>query len=85
MVSKPQSDACDDAYLGSDDRRRIFAARPITFKAHYYWNVVSAFCGGSITLRSCWSGLRFPYVGLACKTGHRMVLVCPDAISIVFE
>lgn len=35
MMQKFQVDASEDEYLGSDGRRRIFAARPITFKARY--------------------------------------------------
>lgn len=85
MMQNPKGNTCDEEYLGSDDRLRIFAARPFTFKARYYWNIVSSFCDGSITLRSCWSALRLPYVGLEHKSGRGIVLVCPEAISIMFE
>lgn len=77
-------DSHDSQFLGSEDRRRLFAARSVRFKAKYYWNVISAFVCGWIAWRSCWGALWFPYSALASKKGGGMVLVCPEAIEIEF-
>lgn len=71
---------CD---LDQYERLSLWRSRPWRHRLEHRWNVIRALCGGRITLRTAWYGLRFAHlvVFLAVRPPARaMVLVCPAAV-----
>ncbi|MBD7959337.1 hypothetical protein [Comamonas avium] len=67
-------------------QRKRWSKRPWRFKLNHRMNVLAAWVQGWISTKSLASGLRYPHaiVALPVVGESGMLLVCPDAIEVMF-
>ena len=67
-------------------QRKRWSKRPWRFKLNHRMNVLAAWVQGWISTKSLASGLRYPHaiVALPMVGKSGMLLVCPDAIEVMF-
>ena len=67
-------------------QRKRWSKRPWQFKLDHRMNVLAAWVQGWISTRSLARGLRYPHaiVALPMVGKSGMLLVCPDAIEVMF-
>lgn len=67
-------------------QRKRWSKRPWQYKLDHRMNVLAAWVQGWISTRSLATGLRYPHaiVALPMVGDSGLLLVCPDAIEVMF-